>query len=652
MSLSSKMRIVIIATTVLTTTLLIYITLIQMKLREIDIAQGGMLLSAKYNADNILVDFNSGLQSFNTYALALSGNKYELPYSVNIVANQLMTMVKQSNNVTHGFLYLKNKDYLNAPNRFAIDDALLITVQSNGILETTQDISQLPVIQETINTGNAQITNPIVFKLNNQEIKAITFAFPIFDSQRHVIGVLGGIFNIQEIATDFLKLRNNSYPNEAKVLTTHDGTIIAANNQKIVGLNLRALTKMAPHLHDLIERVMQGNEEFTAYLVDTSKQETYAAHANMRFDLFPNTTWHIVTLTPKSDVLAEYYDLRVRTIIIGISIQGVLFIVLTLFVKYQITDRLLNLSRFLEQFFKYINHEGKKPKILEISTFDEIGKMAQMVGDNIQRTQLGLDKDALLVKQATATAQEVESGNFTARILEESHNPQLQDLKDVLNHMLATLEEKVGRDMNEIQKVFDAYTNLDFTIGIESAKGRVEVVTNALGQEIAEMLRTSANFAQNLTQQCKILEDAVAKLTESSNTQASHLEQTATAVEQITSSMQSVSGRTNEVIGQSEDINGRGFAVVADEVRKLAERTQKSLGEIEANTNILVQSINDMAESIKEQTSSITQINETLSQLETTTQNNVVIAQDTQNIANNVNAIADDILKDVNTKKF
>ena len=98
--------------------------------------------------------------------------------------------------------------------------------------------------------------------------------------------------------------------------------------------------------------------------------------------------------------------------------------------------------------------------------------------------------------------------------------------------------------------------------------------------------------------------------------------------------------------------HGRGFAVVADEVRKLAERTQKSLGEIESNTNILVQSINDMVDSIREQTSGIAQINTTLSQLEATTHGNVDIAKQAEKISMNVNEIANDILNDVNTKKF
>ncbi|MDY5557424.1 MAG: methyl-accepting chemotaxis protein, partial [Helicobacter sp.] len=65
-----------------------------------------------------------------------------------------------------------------------------------------------------------------------------------------------------------------------------------------------------------------------------------------------------------------------------------------------------------------------------------------------------------------------------------------------------------------------------------------------------------------------------------------------------------------------------------------------------------VQGVNDMSESIKEQTAGVTQINEAIAQLESVTQDNVSVANNTNDITLQVNSIADDILADVNKKKF
>lgn len=244
------------------------------------------------------------------------------------------------------------------------------------------------------------------------------------------------------------------------------------------------------------------------------------------------------------------------------------------------------------------------------------------------------------------------------------------------------LQKRIGSDINLIHNTFEQYKNLDFTSSIPNATGNVEVTANILGQEISQMLRISSDFAQTLAQRAKDLDKAVSHLTHGSTTQATSLEQTASALEEISSSMQNMRERTTEVVAQGDDIKniiaiirdiadqvnllalnasiesarageyGRGFAVVADEIRKLAERTQRSLGEIEANTNLLVQSINDMAESINKQAGEVAQINEAVVQLEGVTQQNADIAHHTQDISKAVDSIAQQILEDVNKKKF
>ncbi|HEC1754828.1 TPA: methyl-accepting chemotaxis protein, partial [Campylobacter lari] len=215
----------------------------------------------------------------------------------------------------------------------------------------------------------------------------------------------------------------------------------------------------------------------------------------------------------------------IQTIIVIFT--SITSIVLLYFIISYYLSPLQAIQNGLSSFFDFINHKTKDSAMIDVKTNDELGAMAKAINENITKTKNALEQDTKAVEQSVETAREIESGNLTARINAMPANPQLIELKNVLNEMLNVLEQKVGSNMNEINRVFDSYKALDFTTEVANAKGGVEVTANALGKEIVAMLRQSSEFANLLASESGKLQSAVKNLTDSSSSQASSLEETA-----------------------------------------------------------------------------------------------------------------------------
>ena len=612
--------------------------------------------------------------------------------SQSVMETVIYAMLDSSDIGAYAYVYLDREDFAhdrihNPKHRLPNGRFQILAADKNPgtdgnveIVQANERILSIPSVQNALQSGKPTIGVPQELDIGDGMRRVVAFNFPLLSRTGKVQGVVGMLVNLDALAKDMLSSEMSVFEGDYRFLVTDNG-IVAAHPQSVY-FGKRMWEANSNETSQKIKQMVESHGSGVLEYLNANGDLSYTAVYSFEIGHGMNEFWSTLVTIPRTSIYASLYSIITLSVVSSIVSVLVIMCLLYWYVKTQVSVRIRNVWRILVDFFAYLNHKTDvAPRELRPRAFDEIGKMAIAINENIAHTKEGLATTAQIVSEISQIVVDAKEGHFGKTISATSENPSIEQLKSALNEMSLTLRDMVGDNLADAAAVFDAFKRNDFTMRVQDAMG-LEVGLNELGDSIAAMLRLSSEHANALEKSTHAIKDAMNKLIEGSHAQASNLEETASAIEEITSSMQNVSARTNEVITQSEEIknvigiirdiadqtnllalnaaieaarageHGRGFAVVADEVRKLAERTTKSLSEIEANTNTLIQGINDMADSIKEQAQGIAQVNEAVGQLEGIMQDSVSVANASAEIVGNVDGVAGQILEDVQRKKF
>ncbi|TQR42022.1 methyl-accepting chemotaxis protein, partial [Campylobacter sp. MIT 12-8780] len=508
--------------------------------------------------DEVYIDVVSSHEAIE----ALVQNRSE--NSQNLIERDLINMLDVTIWAQFAYVYIKDPYYFgdnitkakhrlnNGEFMVFVDDEDVNASGGVKVLQAEESIVNFKSVQQALQSGKQTVGSPSWQTINGKEYFGVGINQPLFDTHGKAIGVLGMFIDLATITTMLQDPNKEIFKGDFKGVYATDSTIAAHARKEFLGKYLREVNT-SPTMNELkhaIENQIEGFYEYTNSLGEVSR--TAVANIDIGHGL---TTWTLIVSAPTSSVYESVVKLRFVMIAANIIVIIVVCLIMFFFVRNQISKRLDNVSHLLFDFFAYLNHESKtSPKMIQPRSKDELGQVVAAINENIKRTGNNIEKDAKLVEEALVVINHAKDGQATKRITLEGSNPELNTLKNSVNELLNLLSTAIGNDLQELNRVFDSFTKLDFSTKIANASGRVEVVTNTLGDEIVKMLKTSSDFAHSLSEESGKLQEAVNALTQSSNSQAHSLEETAAALEQITSSMQNVSTKTSDVITQSEEI--------------------------------------------------------------------------------------------------
>ncbi|MDD2449920.1 MAG: HAMP domain-containing sensor histidine kinase [Sulfurimonas sp.] len=149
-----------------------------------------------------------------------------------------------------------------------------------------------------------------------------------------------------------------------------------------------------------------------------------------------------------SEAVKDVVNIKIETFI-SLFVILLFSIIIGSLISNNIISSIHKVQNGLREFFEYLNHKREKANKIELVSSDEFSYMANMINENVQTIQNNIERDEILIKNATRVLLSIKSGNLGDRLDGHTHNMALGELKEMINDMIDSLEEKIQQEIKK-----------------------------------------------------------------------------------------------------------------------------------------------------------------------------------------------------------
>lgn len=247
------------------------------------------------------------------------------------------------------------------------------------------------------------------------------------------------------------------------------------------------------------------------------------------------------------------------------------------------------IDEYFQQYVRFTQYKQNRFNYTHSTGNAKLDQLFSKWNEQIKQTDSSIKEDINVIGEIVLTSDKVKQGIFKCRIKSSTHNPMVATLKQTVNDLIDSLEDKMIR----LEETLKAYAQDDYTASIEvdaKVKARMRSVMesiNLLGQELSESAKMNLENGQILESNSTQMTQSMNNLATKANEQAASLEQTAAAVEEITSITRNNASNASKMAELGQSVRHS-----VTEGEQLATKTASSMDEINSKVTAINEAIN------------------------------------------------------------